>query len=203
LDNSFLASRRAIASATKHTTESNGAAATPPPPPPSVAPAPGTRTSSSIFVTDTVDGATYPLVPVPRDQTVRESMIKKHFESKIQQLHLQLQRADGTAQKYKSLLTKLQIEVDSGSSERTRLELALQKANQDIVDIKDRLVTTEKNYSSQLNMMTEHIFTLNSQLTAQQEELDRRHSRPGAPAAAAAAAAASAATTTAARRVRN
>ena len=38
----------------------------------------------------------------------------------------------------------------------------------------DKLATTERSYSAQLTMMTEHIFSLNTQIQEQQQELERR-----------------------------
>ena len=40
--------------------------------------------------------------------------------------------------------------------------------------LQDKLATTERNYSAQLTMMTEHIFSLNAQIQEQQQELERR-----------------------------
>lgn len=43
-------------------------------------------------------------------------------------------------------------------------------------ELQDRLTTTEKGYSTQLNVMTEHICTLNTKI-AEQEGLIERYAR--------------------------
>jgi len=75
---------------------------------------------------------------------------------------------------YQTELERERGSHQQASGEVERLQALLAAAQRDVADLQDKLTTTERNYSAQLTMMTEHIFSLNTQIQTQQQELERR-----------------------------
>eukprot|EP01135_Chromosphaera_perkinsii_P009029 Nk52_evm47s1569 gene=Nk52_evmTU47s1569 len=101
----------------------------------------------------------------------REALIKKHYTARIAQLTSQLQMADSKAASYAmeaKALAKKQRFFENQSSKATS---QISCTYQEIADLKDQLSTTERNYSTQINLMTEHICSLNERLSSQNDEL--------------------------------
>ena len=107
---------------------------------------------------------------VTQDQLDRESLIKRHFETRVHQLIAQLQSADGTVMSLQSRLGDHKEALSRARREQKVLQEALKEAQADAAEVRDTLMTTETNYKTQMNLMTEHIFSLNEQL----EEAGRR-----------------------------
>ena len=117
------------------------------------------------------DGLTY--IPISSDQMVRESLIKKHFESKVHQLTCQLQLVDSQAIKFFDDAKQLAQRLGEVRLEKTRLEGERDVAKKAEKDMVDRLSTTERGYSAQLNLMTEHVCSLNTKIAEQEALIER------------------------------
>ncbi|KAK9719840.1 hypothetical protein K7432_004548 [Basidiobolus ranarum] len=96
------------------------------------------------------------------DQMSREDLIKRHYEGKLAQLLERTQYADSQALRMRKVCQDLAKKLEASESEKKTLLEELNQAKQQISRVQDELRTTEENYKSQLDMMTEHIAQLSA-----------------------------------------
>jgi len=116
-------------------------------------------------------------IPITAEQIGRESLIKKHFEGKLAQLTQQLQIVDSQAMKFQHETSKLKKSLKDNQEERQQLTLKLNQALKRSKEIQEKLETVEKGYSSQLNLMTEHICTLNAKIAEMDEQKEKKRTK--------------------------
>ena len=133
----------------------------------------GESPEGKIRLTVSVADHTLPYIPLTADQMIRESMIKKHFESKVNQLTTQLQLVDSQGVKYHHDTKLLTQRIITLEADRTKLGEDRETARRAEREMLEKMTTTEKGYSSQLNLMTEHIYSLNAKIAEQEALIDK------------------------------
>uniref|UniRef100_A0A0B6YWD3 Protein phosphatase 1 regulatory subunit 21 n=1 Tax=Arion vulgaris TaxID=1028688 RepID=A0A0B6YWD3_9EUPU len=106
------------------------------------------------------------------DIDTREQLIMNHYNSRINELTLQLQQTDSKGVNFSAEVRALhkQMKIAEKSKEVVQEELKL--ANQSLAHLKDELQTTTRSYEGQLSMMSEHLAGMNEKLTQQKDEID-------------------------------
>eukprot|EP01137_Pigoraptor_chileana_P027476 Opistho-2@10125 len=116
-------------------------------------------------------------VPMSSDAASREALIKRHFTIRLAQLTSQLQLAESKAATFLSECRTLTQRIKGVDVERTRAEKECENLSREVSRLQDALVTTERNYESQMAVMADHIAGLNERLSAQRDRMDR-HGMP-------------------------
>ncbi|XP_004343300.1 hypothetical protein CAOG_07441 [Capsaspora owczarzaki ATCC 30864] len=106
------------------------------------------------------------------DDAAREDLIKKHFATRIAQLTEQLQLADSKAAAFHIECRALARRIDVGEAEKASIQQELEAANGAVNRLKDELATTERSYAQQIQLMTEHIATMNEQLSQKDDQIE-------------------------------
>ncbi|KAK9720063.1 hypothetical protein K7432_004389 [Basidiobolus ranarum] len=94
------------------------------------------------------------------NQMSREDFIKRHYEEQLQQLLERARCADSQVLRMRKVSENLDLKLEKSQAEKKALVEQLGEARQQISRTQDELRTTEQNYKTQLDIMTEHIAQL-------------------------------------------
>ncbi|XP_070577411.1 protein phosphatase 1 regulatory subunit 21-like [Ptychodera flava] len=110
--------------------------------------------------------------PGEKDDESREQMIKKHYTNRIAELMVQLQKSDSKSVNFHAECRALQKRLTFADKGKEKVQAELVTSGQQIAQLQDELKTTTSNYKSQLHVMSDHLCSMNEQLTAQKDEID-------------------------------
>ncbi|XP_078000806.1 protein phosphatase 1 regulatory subunit 21-like [Glandiceps talaboti] len=111
-------------------------------------------------------------ITIEKEDEAREQLIKRHYASRIAELAMQLQKSDSKTVHFNSECRALQKRLALTEKGKEKMQVELSTSNQSISQLRDELQTTTRSYESQLSMMSDHLCSMNEQLTSQKDEID-------------------------------
>ncbi|CAL1533859.1 unnamed protein product [Lymnaea stagnalis] len=109
---------------------------------------------------------------VKNDVDTREQLIMNHYNTRINELTLQLQQADSKAVSFHAEVRALHKQLKIAEKAKEVCQDELKIVNQSLAHLKDELQTTTRSYEGQLSMMSEHLAGMNEKLAQQKDEID-------------------------------
>ncbi|KAL4238560.1 hypothetical protein ACF0H5_003267 [Mactra antiquata] len=107
----------------------------------------------------------------------RETLIKNHFSTRINEMTQQLQLSDSKCVSFHAEVRALHKQLQMAERAKKQAEDEVKAMSQTYTQLKDELSTTSKNYESQLSMMSDHLAGMNEKLTQQRDEIDELKSQ--------------------------
>ncbi|KAH8551441.1 hypothetical protein BGW37DRAFT_40969, partial [Umbelopsis sp. PMI_123] len=104
----------------------------------------------------------------PEEVAAREAQLASMYEAKIKALNEKFQMADSKAIRYHRTVQSIKEKMEAEVGKRTVLEDEIARLQAEVLKVQDLLTTTESNYKSQLEVMTDFATELQQQLARRQ-----------------------------------
>ncbi|XP_050438669.1 uncharacterized protein LOC126844478 [Adelges cooleyi] len=128
--------------------------------------------SNGLFTIENQLGKLESSVQLSDEIIARENETKMYFENKINELVHVNKQLSGQSNTQKMEISALRTKLDHSVLVRSKLEVKLQDALEQIQELKEEFHLTTTNYEAQLRALTEHLASLNETVILERKHID-------------------------------
>jgi hypothetical protein len=114
--------------------------------------------------------------PLQEDISAREGKLKSYYEHQVNNLTEKIQMTDSKALRFSSMYKSMKDRLIAEEKEKNLMLVEIERLNNELKKYQDLLTTTESNYQTQVDTMTEFISQLQQNLEDQQRRPSQSNS---------------------------